>query len=177
MYLNGLMLISSVLDIGSVDFTEGNDLPYALYLPTYTAAAHYHGVIDGDLRARVAEAEEFAARDLPWALARGNRLVGAERTAVVARYAELTGLSVDYVDRAEPAGRPVRVHRRAAAVPRERTIGRLDMRFTAWLDDPNADRDGGRPALRRDCSARTPRPSTPTSAASWATAATWPTTS
>ena len=43
LYLNGLLLISSVLDMGTVMFNEGNDLPYSLYLPTYAAIAHYHG--------------------------------------------------------------------------------------------------------------------------------------
>jgi carboxypeptidase C (cathepsin A) len=136
MYVNGLMLISSVLDIGSVDFSEGNDLPYSLYLPTYTAAAHYHGVISGDLRTLVAAAEEFAARDLPWALARGSRLQGDERTAVVTRYAGLTGLDPDYVDR---AGLRVDLFAFAAQLLRRsaQLVGRLDMRFTGWLDDPN----------------------------------------
>lgn len=138
MYVNGLMLISSVLDMGSVHFSEGNDLPYALYLPTYTAAAHYHGAITGDLRALVTEAEEFAARDLPWALARGSRLVGSERDAVVQRYASLSGLSEEYVDRAD-----LRVSLFAFAAELLRTkgalTGRLDMRFSGWLDDRNAD--------------------------------------
>ena len=40
------------------------------------------------------------ARDLPWALARGNRLQGKERAAIISRYSELTGLSTDYIDRA-----------------------------------------------------------------------------
>ncbi|MPQ97035.1 peptidase S10 [Modestobacter sp. I12A-02628] len=136
MYVNGLVLISSVLDIGSVDFEPGSDLGYALYLPTYTAAAHFHGRVDGELRARVAEAEEFAARELPWALGRGSRLTGEERSAVVARYAELTGLSPGYVDRAD-----LRVDLfafTAELLREERTlIGRLDMRFTGWLADPN----------------------------------------
>ncbi len=137
LYLNGLILISSVLDIGSVDFTEGNDLPYALYLPTYTAAAHYHGAIDGELVAKVAQAEEFASRDLPWALARGARLVGGERDAVVARYAELTGLDPDYVDRADLR---VTLFAFCAELLRKRGLeaGRLDLRFTSWPDNRNA---------------------------------------
>jgi carboxypeptidase C (cathepsin A) len=43
MYLNGLMLVSAVLDFGTAEFAGGNDDPYLLYLPTYAAVAHYHG--------------------------------------------------------------------------------------------------------------------------------------
>jgi carboxypeptidase C (cathepsin A) len=136
MYVNGLMLISSVLDIGSVDFTEGNDLPYSLYLPTYTAAAHYHGAITGDLRSLVADAEDFAAQELPWALARGHRLTDADRARVVERYAALTGLNRDYVERAN-----LRVDLFAFAAELLRSsstlLGRLDLRFQGWLTDAN----------------------------------------
>ena len=147
LYLNGLLLISSVLDIGSVDFVEGSDLPYTLYLPTYAAAAHFHGRLDGELRARVAEAEEFAAGDLPWALARGNRLRGPERDRVVQRYAELTGLTPAYVDRAD-----LRVELAAFTTEllRDRglQLGRLDLRFTSWLDQGNVSRSTEDPSYR-----------------------------
>ena len=44
MYVNGLVLISSVLDLSSIDFeNQRNDRAHALYLPTYAAIAHYHG--------------------------------------------------------------------------------------------------------------------------------------
>ena len=147
LYLNGLLLISSVLDIGSVDFVEGNDLPYALYLPTYTAAAHHHGRIGGELRARVAEAEEFAARELPWALGRGSRLQGAERDAVVARYAELTGLDPAYVDRADLR---VDLFSFVTELLRDRglQLGRLDLRFTSWPDHGNVSRTEEDPSYR-----------------------------
>ncbi|MGO1974048.1 MAG: S10 family peptidase [Propionibacteriaceae bacterium] len=139
MYVNGLMLISSVLDLGSVHFSAGNDLPYSLYLPTYTATAHYHGVLEGDLTELVAAAEEFAATDLPWALARGSRLSADERERVVTRYAELTGLSAAYVERADLR---VDLFAFTAELLRDRGLvtGRLDLRFTGWPVDANADR-------------------------------------
>ncbi len=147
LYLNGLLLISSVLDIGTVDFVEGSDLPYALYVPTYTAAAHHHGKIDGDLRARVAEAEEFAARELTWALGRGHRLSEAERDAVVDRYAELTGLDRGYVDRADLR---VDLFSFVTELLRDRglQLGRLDLRFTSWPDQANASRSEEDPSYR-----------------------------
>ena len=147
LYLNGLILISSVLDIGSVDFIEGLDLAHILFLPTYTAAAHFHGRLDGDLRSRVAEAEEFAARDLTWALARGNRLRGPERDRVVQRYAELTGLATDYVDRADLR---VDLASFTTELLRDRALqlGRLDLRFTGWPDHGNAARSDEDPSYR-----------------------------
>jgi carboxypeptidase C (cathepsin A) len=135
MYLNGVMLISSVLDLGTIDFTEGNDVPYVLYLPTYAAVAHYHGKHgDRPLSEVVAEAEEFAERDYPWALARGARLTPEQRADAVARVAALTGLSPDYVDRVNLRPEHVRFF---TELLRDRRLvtGRLDARFTGWEPD------------------------------------------
>ena len=147
MYLNGLMLVSSVLDIGSVDFAPGRDLPYAMFLPTYAAAAHYHGVLDGDLHERVAQAEEFASRDLLWGLARGDRLSGTERQELVTRYAALTGLSPQFVERADLR---VDLFAFAAELLRDRglQLGRLDLRFTAWAEDRLAQTSQDDPSYR-----------------------------
>jgi len=49
-YLNGITLISSVLNFETVSFNPGNELPYILYLPTYTAAAWYHKKLPADLQ-------------------------------------------------------------------------------------------------------------------------------
>src|SRR5205823_5831778 len=43
LYLNGIMLVSCVLDFQTLDFQPTNDLPYVLFLPSYAAAAWYHG--------------------------------------------------------------------------------------------------------------------------------------
>ncbi|MEY7974289.1 S10 family peptidase [Saccharomonospora xinjiangensis] len=146
LYLNGLMLISSVLDLGTVMFHEGNDLPYSLYVPTYAAIAHYHGKHgDRPLDEVLAEAEEFASRDLPWALSRGNRLSEDERADIVARLARLTGLTESYVDRVDLRIEHVRFF---TELLRDKglTTGRMDGRFTTW--EP----DGGREHMSDDAS-------------------------
>src|SRR3954469_25518344 len=103
MFVNGLVLISSVLDLSSIDFeNQRNDRAHALYLPTYAAIAHYHGKHGRrSLKAVLADAEEYAARDYPWVLSRGDRLTAKERAAAVRKVASLTGLSPEYVDRAD----------------------------------------------------------------------------
>ncbi|MEO3874215.1 peptidase S10 [Nonomuraea sp. B12E4] len=139
LYLNGVMLISSVLDFITGDFNEGNDLAYALYLPTYAAIAHYHGLHgDRPLSDVLREAEEYAERDYPWALARGSRLTPEERAAAVARIAALTGLSEDYVDRVDLRIEHVRFFTEVLR-SRKQTVGRLDGRFTGW--DPDSGRE------------------------------------
>jgi carboxypeptidase C (cathepsin A) len=146
LYLNGLLLISSVLDMGSIVFSEGNDLPYSLYVPTYAAIAHYHGLHgDRPLSEVLAEAEEFASRELPWALRRGSRLPAEQRAEIVRTLARLTGLSESYVD-----GVNLRIEhlRFFTELLRDRglTTGRMDGRFTTW--EP----DGGREMMSDDAS-------------------------
>lgn len=139
MYLNGVMLISSVLEFGTLRFTAGNDLPYPLFLPSYAAIAHYHGVgAAGTLSEVLADAEEFAAGPYPQALAQGNRLPAPQRAEVIARLAGLTGLSEDYLDRVNLRIEHVRYF---TELLRERRLvaGRLDGRFTGW--DPDAGRE------------------------------------
>jgi carboxypeptidase C (cathepsin A) len=135
MYLNGLELVSSCLDFGTLDFGGDNDDPYVLYLPTYAAIANYHGKHgDRPLRDALDEAEAYAAREYPWVLARGSRLSDAERADAVARIAALTGLSPDYVDRVNLRPEHVRFLTELLRDQR-RTVGRLDGRFTGWDDD------------------------------------------
>lgn len=138
MYVNGVMLISSILDTATVFFTEGNDQPYAFYLPTYAAIAHHHGLHgDRDLADLLAEAEEYAAKDYPWALAQGARLTAEQRAEHVARTAALTGLSPEYVDRVDLRIEHIRFCTELLR-SRGQVVGRLDGRFAGW--DP----DGGR---------------------------------
>ncbi len=139
MYLNGVMLVSSVLDFATLDFDFRNDRASVDFLPTYAATAHYHGLHGRrSLPSVLAEAEAYADRDYPWALARGHRLTSAERAEAVATLATLTGLSPDWVDRADLR---IEHQRFYAEVLRGRgqVVGRLDTRFTGPLGARNAE--------------------------------------
>lgn len=134
MQLNGLVLVSSVLDFGTQDFRFlRHDEACQSYLPTYAAIAHYHGKHPGaSLREVLAEAEEFATTTYRWALGRGNRLTEEERRDVRATLARLTGLSEDYVERCDL--RPEH-WRFCTELLRDqgRTVGRIDGRITGVL--------------------------------------------
>jgi carboxypeptidase C (cathepsin A) len=161
MNLNGLMLISSVLDLGTLEFEGHNDDPYPLFLPTYAAIAHYHGLHgERPLREVLAEAERFAERDYPWALARGARMTAPSAARRVATLARLTGLSEDYVDRVDLRIEHVRFFTELLR-SRRRTVGRLDGRFVGWDTDYAA--SSGAPTRRTTRSwGRTRRRSTTT---------------
>jgi carboxypeptidase C (cathepsin A) len=135
MNLNGLMLISSVLDLSTLEFNREQDISYPLYLPTYAAIAHYHGLHgDRPLADVLAEAERFAGRDYPWALAQGSRLPAQDRADAVATLARLTGLSADYVERVNLRVEHIRFFTELLR-SRHRTVGRLDGRFLGWEAD------------------------------------------
>ncbi len=132
LYLNGIMLVSSVLDFQTLEFLPTNDLPYVVYLPSYTATAWYHGALDAalqkDLAATLDEARTFALGEYATALLRGASLPAKERTAVAKKLARFTGLSVEYVERCHlrvDGGRFCKELLR----DRRRTVGRLDSRF------------------------------------------------
>jgi len=138
LFPNGVALISSVIDFGTIRFTEGNDEPTALYLPTYAALAHYHGKHgDRSLADVRAQAEDLASRDYLWGLARGARLTPEERADLVRRVAAVTGLSEAYVDRVNLRIEHQRFFRELLR-DRGQVIGRLDGRFVGYDAD-----DGG----------------------------------
>ncbi len=134
MALNGLVLVSSVIDFGSQDFAYLRaDEACLNFLPTYAAIAHFHGLHEGRTLDEVrAEAEEFAAGPYRLALARGHRLPADERAEIVTTLARLAGVSEEYVDRTD-----LRIEhwRWCTEVLRDRglAVGRIDGRFTGPL--------------------------------------------
>ena len=134
MYLNGVMLISSILNFQTARFEVGNDLPYVLFLPTYTATAWYHGQLEPDLQKRslrdlLDEVEAFAISDYTLALMRGNDLAEERKQEIADRLARYTGLDQQYV---LDTNLRIRIWRFTKELRRDEriTVGRLDSRFT-----------------------------------------------
>lgn len=141
-YMDGLMLISSVLNFQTIKFASGNDLPYILFLPTYSATALYHHKLSPELqqdeRKTLAEVEAFAEGEYASALMKGDRLDPKEREAILDKLVKYTGISREYIDRSD-----LRLHifRFAKELLRDehRTVGRFDSRLKGIDSDLCAD--------------------------------------
>lgn len=132
MYLNGIVLVSAILNFQTARFDVGNDLPYVLYLPSYAATAWYHKRVapdlQGDLRALLAEVERFAIDEYMPALAKGDALRPEDREQLITRLGRYTGLSLEYIERCNLR---IELGRFCKELLRDqrRTVGRLDSRF------------------------------------------------
>ena len=134
MQLNGLVLVSSVLNWQNQEFHTGNDMPYIIHLPTYAAAAWYHKKLppelqQRDLRGLLQEVETFSRTEYALALHEGDRLSPERRKEIAAKVARYSGLSQDYVERTNLR---IDIYRFIKELLRAegKTIGRLDTRFT-----------------------------------------------
>jgi carboxypeptidase C (cathepsin A) len=151
-HLNGIVLISSVLDLSSLTFTPGDDRPYVFYLPSYAAVAWYHKVLKDrppDLAAFIDEARKYAQGEYAAALYKGAALSAAEKAAVAKRVSYFTGLSEDYLMKADLR---VNLSQFRAELQRKEglTTGRIDARFTGYTYDlleENAQGDPEGPAV------------------------------
>lgn len=150
MYLNGLVLVSSILDFSTARFTENNMLPYALFLPTYAVTAHYHKQLDANMQQltvdQVAEqARAFAMEEYLPLLLKGKAITAEESQYLSQKLSALTGLSVEYLTSTDNR---INIHYFTKELLRDedRTVGRLDSRYKgidynsagAWSDyDPS----------------------------------------
>lgn len=132
-YFNGIFLISPVLNFGTNDYYIGNDLPRALYIPSYTAAAWYHKklapALQANLQAALKESEAFALGEYASALIKGQWMNDADKDKIAERMSYYTGLSKEYCLQANlrvDENRFYKELRRKDGL----TIGRLDARFT-----------------------------------------------
>lgn len=141
MYINGVLLVSSVLDFQTMqDYSGGDDISYILFLPTFAATAHYHQQLNPQLQKMeleefVKEVKEFSLGMYALALLQGDALSDSDRSAVEKKLSAYTGLSQKYVHNAN-----LRVNafqfRKELLRSERRTIGRFDSQYTGIDSDP-----------------------------------------
>jgi carboxypeptidase C (cathepsin A) len=161
--LNGIVLISSVLNFGSLAPDASNDSPYPLYIPSFAAINWYHKLapdqrtrldnsdapdLRADLDKVLADVREWCATHFTVDLAKGDTLSDLDRTQDIATLARYTGLSPDFIDKAN-----LRIDlgqfRKQLLSSQKLILGRYDARITGADSDPASSRDGFDPSLPR----------------------------
>ena len=146
--LNGILLVSSVLNFQTIRFAEGNDVTYPLIFPSYTATAWYHKRLPANLQSKplrqvLEEAENWAISEYAPALVRSDRMSAQERQNLAEKFSNYSGLNKLFVEQSN-----FRVNLSAfnkeLLRDQRRTTGRLDSRFTgidrsAANDNPETD--------------------------------------
>ena len=128
--LNGVILISTVLDFAAGADTPGNELSPVLNLPSMAATALYHGKAQApSLEGFVEEARQYALGPYAAALLKGQRLGAEERASVRRELSRFTGLSEAYLEQANLRVEPARFYKELLR-DRGLTVGRLDSRYT-----------------------------------------------
>ena len=158
-YLNGIMLVSVVLNFQTIRFAPGNDLPYILFLPTYAATGFYHGKSEASKERpfepaqaeahfdnTLNEVKEFAMGEYTLALMQGSEIPPGKRADMIKRLAAYTGLSHAHLDWTNLR---VDIFRFCKELLRDegRTVGRFDSRYTG------IDRDSAGESFEYDPSA------------------------
>jgi carboxypeptidase C (cathepsin A) len=148
--LNGIVLISSVLDFQTLEPGGANDLPYTLYLPSYAAVAWYHKKLPADLQSdldkTLKEVQDWTGNTYSLALARGGAITTVERRVIVDRLARYTALPADFIDKCN-LRIPLGVFQKHLLWEERKVTGRFDGRITGYDPNPIASRPSYDPSL------------------------------
>ena len=130
--LNGVILVSSILNFETESFNVGNDLPYITNLPSYAAVAYYHNKLNpkpADFNKFIDEVRGFAFGDYAAALMQGDKLDDVHRAAIIKRVSDYTGISQKFITEANMR---IECFRFMKELTRDEghTVGRLDARYT-----------------------------------------------
>lgn len=131
-YLNGVILCSTVLTFPTIAFAPSNDLPFIFYIPSYAAVAWYHNRLHpkpASLPDLVKKAEAFAAGPYATALLQGSALSDAQRQSIAGQLASLTAIPASEWLKLN-LRMPLRVFRRSLLGSEDQATGRYDARYT-----------------------------------------------
>ena len=129
MFLNGIVLISAVMNFQTLRASEGNDLPYSLFLPSFAATAYYHGRIDKVrfpvMKDFLGEVERFAQTDYSLFLMKGDRTTMEEKDEMATRLSAHIGIDKGVIARNDHRI-STQIFTKELLRNESRTIGRFD---------------------------------------------------
>jgi carboxypeptidase C (cathepsin A) len=142
-YLDGVIIVSGLMNWQNIDFSPGNDIAFCLALPAFADTAWYYKkdapeYQQHDVSQMRQEVEQFAMQDYLLALGKGDQLPDADRQQIAERLSKFLGLPVDYILRHH-----LRVNngdfRQEVLKSDGRAPGRYDSRYSGIVYDPDAD--------------------------------------
>jgi carboxypeptidase C (cathepsin A) len=143
MYLDGVIIVSGVLNWQNFAFSPGNDIAYSLGLPAFASTAWYYKKDAPEYQQRDVndvrhDAEQFAMNDYLLALGKGDQLSDAEKQQIADRISKFIGMPADYILRHH-----LRVSdddfRTELLKSDGRAPGRYDSRYSGVVYDPDGD--------------------------------------
>ena len=141
--LNGVILISAILDFQNARFAPGNDSAHIAFFPSEAAIAWYHGKADrakwgGDFDAFVKDARDYATDTLAPALIRGSTLTPQQEAEIAADMSSYLGVSAKWIQQAKLRVDPTRF-RKELLREEGYTVGRFDGRYKGVDSEGTAD--------------------------------------
>ncbi len=148
-YINGIVLISTGLDFGTIEPNLGDDRSYIFHVPSYAAAAWYYKMQKNrpsDLKPLLKDARQWASTDYAAALMKGDTLSDTEKSQIAKRLSDFTGLAEEYILKANLR---VKLQQFRAELQRRvgLTVGRYDSRYSAPTYDLLAEYAQGDPSF------------------------------
>lgn len=149
--LNGIALVSAVLNFQTIRFADNNDLPLVMILPSYTATAWYHKKLPAAMQSKTLaqvtqESRAFAGGEYAAAMMKIDTLTAAEKNALATKFSNLTGLSKEFIEQHNFRVELGEFNKELLRSER-RTTGRLDSRFKGIDRDAGGSGTGGDPSM------------------------------
>jgi len=143
LYLNGIMLVSAVLNFQTILFHPGNELPYVVYVPSYAMTARYHGKLASKYQKMEAlkfieEVRAFTEDEYLPALHKGKNLTAVQQMEIAVKLAGYIGVSADYVLQ-NNLRIPIMRFAREILRGDGKSVGRFDSRITGVDKDDAAE--------------------------------------
>lgn len=140
LYLNGIILVSSVLNFQSIEFTPQNNDPYIAFVPSFATSAWYHKKLSPDMEAKsvsdvAQEARAFAGGEYARALAAGDRASAQDRQHVADELSRFTGIPASEFKLLNMRMTDAMFFKRLLLAD-GRYLGRLDARFSGVSYSP-----------------------------------------